>query len=125
MCSALACGCGGENFLAAVQDRIWPSGMALLNAELTEKPARESAERCPALRQAGRPPLRYSAQPQINRPFHFGFEWKSHLLSGPRGVIRGVHDFQHGAAILAGDKRPFVLPDAFDEVFQLLRITLV
>src|SRR3989442_6470906 len=66
-----------------------------------------------------------SAQPQINRSFHFGLEGKVHLLPRPRGLIRGVHDFEHGAAILAGDERLFFLPDAFDEVFQLLWIALV
>src|SRR5437773_7629255 len=69
--------------------------------------------------------IRKSAQPQINRPFYLGLEGEAHFLSGSRGVIRGVHDFEHGAAIFAGHQRLFIFPDAFDEVFQLLRIALV
>ena len=60
-----------------------------------------------------------SAQPQINGPFHLRLERKGHFLSGPGGVIRGIHDFQHGAAIFASDQRLFFFPDAFDEVFKL------
>ena len=40
-------------------------------------------------------------------------------------MIRGVQDFEHGAAILAGDERLFLFPDTFDEVFELLGIALV
>jgi len=52
-----------------------------------------------------------SAQPQINRSFHFGLEGKVHLLPRPRGLIRGVHDFGARRGIFAGDERLFFLLD--------------
>src|SRR5437016_10456830 len=40
-------------------------------------------------------------------------------------MIRGVHDFENGPAIVAGDDGLFVLAHAFDEMFQFLGIALV
>src|SRR5438876_10239355 len=64
-------------------------------------------------------------QPEIDWLRCLRLERERHFLSDARGVISGVHDFEHRPAVFAGDGRWFVFADAFDEMFELLRVTLV
>src|SRR5690349_4061605 len=66
-----------------------------------------------------------SAQPQINRFFDLGSEWKGSFPSGARRLVGSVHDFQHRAAVLTGDKRLFIFADTLNEMLQFLGIALI
>src|SRR6266542_5509007 len=54
-------------------------------------------------------------QPQIDRLPDLRMERQRHFLSGPRGVIRGVHDLEYRAAVFSSHNRFFVFGDAFNE----------
>src|SRR5438046_6293821 len=52
-------------------------------------------------------------------------EGKRDFLAGGGGMVGGVHELEHGAAIFSGDQRGFIFADAFDEMGEFLGIALI
>src|SRR6185312_8182752 len=64
-------------------------------------------------------------KPQVDRLGNLRPEGQRDLLANARRIVRGVHQFEHGAAVLARRARRRVVPHAVDEVLQLVRVALV